>query len=130
MKQLNELLLEKTELNQEAATHLSRLASDWQLIADLSFADLALWVESKQGTKIAIAQVRAATAATVFPGDFVGEERSEIPTGAGIEIFPVRFKNAEIAKLSVHRNPEVTRSTGQLESSYQEIALQIGRAHV
>ena len=76
MKQLNELLLEKTELNQEAATHLSRLASDWQLIADLSFADLALWVESKQGTKIAIAQVRAATAATVFPGDFVGDRKS------------------------------------------------------
>ena len=125
MKQLNELLLEKSELSQEEATHLSRLASDWQLIADLSFADLALWVESKQGTKIAIAQVRAATAATVFPADFVGEERSEIPSGAGIDIFPVRLKNVEIAKLSVHRNPEVTRSAGQLESSYQEIALQL-----
>jgi len=41
---LRDLLDEHTSLGSVEVEHLFRLAGDWQLIADLSFADLLLWV--------------------------------------------------------------------------------------
>jgi len=67
MLQIDELLKNKSNLNLEEIAHIKRVASDWQLIADLSFADLAIWVKGNSGKELAVAQVRAATAATVFP---------------------------------------------------------------
>ena len=128
MKQIGELLVGRCSLDKNALNHLKELAADWQLIADLSFADLALWVRlnpeesGETGKYIAIAQVRAATAATVFPRDFVGEERSELPNENGVELFPINLNDEEVAYISRHRNPDVTRSIGRLETSYQEIA--------
>ena len=81
MLQIDELLQDKSNLSADAINHLKRIASDWHLIADLSFADLAIWVESKTGNQLAVAQVRAATAATVFPKDFVGDEVTELFKG-------------------------------------------------
>lgn len=122
MKQIEELLTGRTDLDAKSLSQLKNLAADWQLIADLSFADLALWVELDSGKFISIAQVRAATAATVFPKDFVGEERDALPKQDGVELFPITFQDRVIAHISRHRNPEVVRSIGRLESSYQEIA--------
>ncbi|MFM8448174.1 MAG: histidine kinase N-terminal domain-containing protein, partial [Candidatus Nanopelagicaceae bacterium] len=78
MTQIDELLREKCSLSVEDVNQIKRIASDWQLIADLSFADLALWVKTKENRFLAVAQVRAATAATVFPQDFVGDEVDEL----------------------------------------------------
>src|SRR5690606_2961096 len=41
---LRDLVEEYTSLGRIEIEHLHRLAGDWQLIADLSFADLLLWV--------------------------------------------------------------------------------------
>ena len=51
--------------------HLSLLVSDWQIIADLSFADLVLWRRSGEGF-VAIAQCRPSTGSTVHLEDVVG----------------------------------------------------------
>jgi two-component sensor histidine kinase len=56
---------------------LHALVSDWQLLADLSFADLVLWAPSPEGTGwLALAQMRPTTAPTAFPDDIVGSLRS------------------------------------------------------
>jgi two-component system, sensor histidine kinase PdtaS len=44
MTALSDLLAVRTHLDPEQTGHLQRLVSDWQLLSDLSFADLLLWV--------------------------------------------------------------------------------------
>ena len=48
MAQIEELLEGKSQLSADEISHLKKIASDWQLIADLSFADLAIWVETNE----------------------------------------------------------------------------------
>ena len=80
MSTLRDFLEEHTTLGQMEVDHLFRLAGDWQLIADLSFADLLLWVaverpEPQPGSKlefICVAQVRPTTAPTAYQDDSVG----------------------------------------------------------
>jgi two-component sensor histidine kinase len=57
----------------EAADWLHRLVRDWQLLADLAFADIVLWVPAPEGGFIAVAQARPSGAATLFYRDFVGQ---------------------------------------------------------
>jgi two-component sensor histidine kinase len=55
---------------------LHALVSDWELLADLSFADLALWAPLPDGQYwIALAQIRPTTGPTVFDEDIVGTVR-------------------------------------------------------
>jgi len=56
---------------------LHALISDWELLADLSFADLTLWARLPAGdTWIALAQVRPTTGPTALPQDIVGTIRA------------------------------------------------------
>jgi two-component sensor histidine kinase len=55
---------------------LHALVSDWQLLADLSFADLVLWAPLPEGGWLALAQMRPTTAPTAFPEDVVGTLRA------------------------------------------------------
>ena len=125
MQQLDELLKTNSALTSDEINHLKKLAADWQLIADLSFADLAIWVRTTANKELAIAQVRAATAATLFPNDFAGDQVDELFVGEGVDYFPIKFQQKVIAQLARHRNPGTTRSSGRLENEYQEIALQL-----
>jgi two-component sensor histidine kinase len=52
---------------------LTRLQSEWQLVADLLFADLVLWVPTKDGSFVAAGHARPSSAATVFYRDISGE---------------------------------------------------------
>jgi two-component sensor histidine kinase len=77
------LVEEHTSLGPEDIDHLHRLAGDWQLISDLSFADLVLWVPVDGGDLdtggpafVCVAQVRPTTAATAYQDDQVGRIRS------------------------------------------------------
>jgi two-component sensor histidine kinase len=57
---------------------LHALVSDWELLADLSFADLTLWAPlSAERSWIALAQVRPTTGPTALPHDIVGTVRAE-----------------------------------------------------
>jgi len=52
---------------------LHLLVGDWQLVADLAFADLVLWFPTGDGSYVALAHVRPSTTHTAFHTDFVGE---------------------------------------------------------
>ena len=125
MKSLEEIVKSRTDLKEPELAHLQKLSSDWQLIADLSFADLALWIPTKDSEYMALSHVRAATAATVFPKDFEGELLKELPNDLSVDSYPISFKGKVVAQLTRHRNPQVNRSLGRLESTYQEIAQQL-----
>ena len=56
--------------------HLQGLVSEWQLLADLSFSDLLLWVREEgldqdPATWICVAQVRPTTGTTAHLDDMV-----------------------------------------------------------
>jgi two-component system, sensor histidine kinase PdtaS len=69
-------LARRARLAAPAVDWLHALVSDWQLLADLSFADMVLWAPATdQPGWIALAQIRPTTAPTVFPDDIVGSRR-------------------------------------------------------
>lgn len=51
---------------------LHLLMADWQLIADLVFADLVLWVPTGDGNFVAVGHARPSSAATIFYRDISG----------------------------------------------------------
>ncbi|WP_219413107.1 sensor histidine kinase [Pseudonocardia nigra] len=84
MSTLSELLAEHTHLPGDAVEHLQRVVAEWQLLADMSFADFLLWVPlggepAADGTGIpsldseflCVAQARPTTAPTAHPEDVV-----------------------------------------------------------
>ena len=86
---LRELVEEHTGLKPADIDHLQRLAGDWQLISDLSFADLLLWVPSDNGAYVCVAQVRPTTAPTAYQDDQVGKVASG-PEVAHLEVARVQ----------------------------------------
>jgi hypothetical protein len=69
---LSDLVHEHTRLGEADVEWLHQLVGDWQLISDLSFADLVLWVQAGSDW-LSVAHVRPTTGATVFFHDVVGE---------------------------------------------------------
>ncbi|MGX7670086.1 histidine kinase N-terminal domain-containing protein [Plantactinospora sp. DSM 117369] len=73
MSTLRDLAEEHTGLRPVDIDHLHRVAGDWQLLSDLSFADLLLWVPvSDTDGFVCVAQVRPTTAPTAYQDDQVG----------------------------------------------------------
>jgi two-component system, sensor histidine kinase PdtaS len=72
MSTLGDLLAEHTELPGNAVDHLHAVVGEWQLLADLSFADYLMWVRRDEGELVCVAQVRPNTAPTVLLADAVG----------------------------------------------------------
>ncbi|GIH52250.1 histidine kinase [Microbispora rosea subsp. rosea] len=70
---LSDLVSRHTALDSAGVDWIHSLVSDWQLLADLSFADLILWVPDQSGTRwVAVAQMRPTTGPTVYHDDVVG----------------------------------------------------------
>jgi two-component sensor histidine kinase len=70
---LTELVRTHTHLDQDDVAWLQLLLADWQVIADLSFADLVLWLPDRDGSGYwAGAQIRPTTGPTAFVDDLVG----------------------------------------------------------
>ena len=87
MSTLRDLVEEHTRMRPADIEHLHRLAGEWQLLSDLSFADLVLWVPVDRGELaprgatdtpafVCVAQVRPTTAATAYQDDQVGRVRA------------------------------------------------------
>ncbi len=73
MPTLNDLARRRTNLSDADLEWLHALVSDWQLLADLSFADLVLWAPVRDGSGwLAIAQMRPTTGPTSLQDDVVG----------------------------------------------------------
>ena len=122
---------------------LHRLIGDWQLLADLSFADLALWVPSRQDGAaqwFGAAQARPTTGVSLFADDLVGVrpganvaaaldravEASRILTVQAddvmVDVVPVRRGGRSIAVLTRHTPPGSARRRGRLEQTYLGMA--------
>jgi two-component sensor histidine kinase len=73
MPTLTDLALRQASLAESDVQWLQSLVSDWQLLADLSFADLVLWAPLPDTDRwVALAQMRPTTGPTAYPDDVVG----------------------------------------------------------
>lgn len=144
MSTLAALLADNTGLPGEAVDHLQLVVGEWQLLADLAFADFLLWVpvEEGDGDFVCVAQVRSTTAPTAHPEDVVGARctndehpqleramrelricREEEPhwykdLPMRREAIPVRLGDRAIAVLSRDANLASPRVPSPLEISY------------
>ena len=155
MATLSELISENSNLKANEVEHLSELVAEWRLLADLSFADLLLWLPIRRDEKswpeghLALAQIRPTTAATVFTEDLVGTSinwgqrplvdqalsdgeivRDAKPEQVGQivikeETIPVILNGKILAVISRHRNADLMRQPSKLELNYREIAHKI-----
>ena len=155
MATLSELISENSSLKANEVEHLFELVAEWRLLADLSFADLLLWLPIRRDEKswpeghLAIAQIRPTTAATVFTEDLVGTSinwgqrplvdqalsegeivRDAKPEQVGQsvikeETIPVILNGKILAVISRHRNADLMRQPSKLELNYREIAHKI-----
>ena len=136
MSTLAELVRARTDLTRLDLEHLQRLVAEWQLVADLSFSDLVLWVRTLDTHWLAVAHMRPTTGPTAYPHDVVGEDVADSPrverawregrilrdAGSRVsvrqETVPVRRGDRVIAVLSRDTNAAVTRVPSPLELAY------------
>jgi two-component sensor histidine kinase len=77
---LSDLLQSRTSLSDKQVQHLQRLVGEWQLLSDLAFADLLLWIpvelpDGEAGSVpgfLCVAQCRPTTGPTAYQHDQVG----------------------------------------------------------
>jgi two-component sensor histidine kinase len=149
---LEDLIHGRSPLSSHHIHKIQELVADWQLLADLSFADLVLWVPLRKNFQswpsgyVAVSHIRPTTAATIFAHDVIGDEidwgsaplidkalsRCEIirdsePELVGemmikVETVPVIQNSQVIAVISRHRSAESMRTPSRLELNYREIA--------
>jgi two-component sensor histidine kinase len=101
-----ELIETRTNLSARQIARLEALVSEWQLLADLSFSDLVLWVrDAHEGEWLAVEQIRPATGPTTLMDDIVGT-RSQDPFGSGVVWLNVGDAGSgePIARVSRHRH--------------------------
>jgi two-component sensor histidine kinase len=80
MSALTDTLAARTSLTDEQVDHIARLVGEWQLLSDLAFADLLLWVpvalpSNEAGSEpafLCVAQCRPTTGPTAYQHDQVG----------------------------------------------------------
>jgi two-component sensor histidine kinase len=70
---LSELVLAQGRSDEADVEWLHLLVGDWQLLADLAFGDIVLWVPSADDSFVAVAHARPSGSATLFYRDFVGQ---------------------------------------------------------
>ena len=138
MGTLADELTATTALDQTDIEWLHLLVGDWQLMADLSFSDLVLWVPGGLDGWKAVAHVRPNTGPMVFYDDIVGRTSSQghrtrriIPTSTPTirddgalreEAVPVVHQGRSIAVVTRHTNLTVGRTPSRLELTYRDLA--------
>jgi two-component sensor histidine kinase/PAS domain-containing protein len=149
MSTLGDLLAEHTMLPGAAVDHLHAVVGEWQLLADLSFADYLMWVHHDDGSLVCVAQVRPNTAPTVLLADAVGtvntasdmpvvvaafqsghigresdagEEVSQEGRWLNVEAVPVRHGNQVVAVLTHQTALADRRKASPLERAYLDCA--------
>lgn len=147
MPTLAELARSHTDLAPADLEWLSLLMADWQIIADLSFADLILWLPDREGQGYwAGGQIRPTTGPTAYVDDVVGtfvpvgrrpmldraftaarlirdgdpEWRDHVPVR--VETIPVPRDGRVIAVIARNTNLLGVRTPSRLELAYLETA--------
>jgi two-component system, sensor histidine kinase PdtaS len=149
---LQELVESCGGLDDAAIDTLQAVVSDWQILADLSFADLVMFCRGPGPEEITIvAQMRPYTAQTIYQEDLVGTvvgasarpavvrafEQAEIvrdgdpdwSTGVPVreEAIPVRFDGRVIAVVTREANLSMVRAPSQLELTYLQVANELSQ---
>jgi two-component sensor histidine kinase len=126
---------------------LEAITADWQVLADLSFADLVLFVHDQElDDFVAVAQMRPYTAQTIYHEDLVGERWSvgdrpgvarafnegrivrdgdpDWSSGVPVreEAIPVPFDGRVIGVVTREANLSMVRAPSQLELTYLQTA--------
>jgi two-component system, sensor histidine kinase PdtaS len=149
---LNEVVRHYTDLAEADLDWLHLLVADWQIIADLSFADLVLWVPDRDGHGFwAAAQMRPTTGPTAFVDDLVGafvprerrplldaaydqgriaregdpEWRDEVPVR--VETIPVRRAGRVLGVIARNTNLLGVRTPSRLELAYLQTATDLAK---
>ena len=146
MSTLSDLVTRNADLEPADVEWLHLLVGDWQIISDLAFADLVLWLPTRSGDYIAVAQARPSTGATVHYDDIVGSaapegqrpqleralaevriQRSREPRWFGTyavreEAVPVVRAGRAIAVVARQTNLGGARTPSRLELNYVESA--------
>jgi two-component system, sensor histidine kinase PdtaS len=144
---LNDLVRDHTDLTEDDLAWLHRLVADWQIVADLSFADLVLWLPDRSGSGFwAGAQMRPTTGPTAYVDDLVGsfvatgqrplldaaleqervvregdpEWRDEVPVR--VEAIPVRHRGRVIGVVGRNTGLLGLRTPSRLELAYLRTA--------
>ena len=151
MPTLAELLHEHSGLRGADVEWLHLLVGDWQLLSDLSFADLVLWVRLSPVQWQAVAHIRPTTGQMVFFEDQVGitatkaraetleqayaerrivrerdtEWRDDLPIRE--ESIPVVRQGHAIAVITRHTNLSMMRTPSRLELTYLATADALSR---
>ncbi len=152
MPTMRDLVLRHCDLEQADLEWLHLLAGDWQMISDLSFADLVLWVPQRDtGGWVAVAHCRPSTGTTVYYDDIVGavveqgrrpqlerafelrricrnrdpEWHDDVPVRE--ETVPVMRAGQPIAVISRHTNLSTARTPSRLELTYLQCADDLAR---
>ena len=73
MSTLSDLVQAQGRSSEADIEWLHLLVGDWQLLADLAFADIVLWVPNAENSFVAVAHARPSSSATLFYRDFVGQ---------------------------------------------------------
>jgi two-component sensor histidine kinase len=147
---LPELVRDHTDLGPDDMGWLALLQADWQIIADLSFADLVLWLPDRAGTGYwAAGQMRPTTGPTALVDDVMGEFvatgrrplldaalhdrriaregdpewRDDVPVR--VEAIPVRRGDRIIAVVARNTNLHGVRTPSRLELSYLQTASEL-----
>ena len=147
MPSLTELVNSHTDLDEDDVAWLQLLMADWQIVADLSFADLVLWLPDREGRGFwAAGQMRPTTGPTAYVDDVVGtfvpagrmpsldrayatgrlvregdpEWSEEVPVR--VETIPVRRGGRTIAVVSRNTNLLGVRTPSRLELTYLQTA--------
>jgi two-component sensor histidine kinase len=71
---LSELVQAQGRSSEADIEWLHLLVGDWQLLADLAFADIVLWIPTAGDSFVAVAHARPSSSATLFYRDFVGQQ--------------------------------------------------------
>ncbi|PFG19169.1 sensor histidine kinase [Serinibacter salmoneus] len=143
---MSDLISRHGSLSAREADWLHLLVGDWQVISDLAFADLVLWLPDGNGGFVAVAHCRPSTGGTVYYDDVVGHpapqgqaaafaealaggeiRRTRIPRWTGTiaireEAIPVTLEGRAIAVMSRETNLGESRTPGRLEINYIEAA--------
>ena len=107
MSALSDVLQLRTNLSEKQVQHLQRLVGEWQLLSDLAFADLLLWVpvampDGETGSVpgfLCVAQCRPTTGPTAYVHDQVGahiygERALPLPWRTGLSL-PAAVRSQE-----------------------------------
>ncbi|MEO6821335.1 MAG: sensor histidine kinase [Candidatus Nanopelagicales bacterium] len=146
MARFDDVARERTDVSEADLEHLRALVSDWNLLADLAFADLVLWLPTWHGGGfVAADQVRPSTGPTVFADDIVGDYVArgrrpllgqalatgvviphrgggESPVPAAEEAIPVGSPSGQVIAVLSRHGEVASRGIGAMETAYLQTA--------